>query len=1499
MTDKRQGLIQQALNKVAQTAQRIFPGAQQEFAKTHWGRTLSSPAVQSFGKSLTNTVQQGVPSAYRILTPQSTQITLGKINPALGPKLKARDQVKDAFNTVKLGATAVGLPQLGLGTALTSTALGGAFNKFGGGSFFEGAGQGLGSAGTIAGIGKLTNPLINKTASQITKGIASPMKQFAANRVATGALNIPEGMIMQGATSGIPYSLGDAAIDFGLGAAGGQTLTGQKGQIKKVGRSVVPVKDAVRQVQENLDHMVDILKRYDLQLGDMAPVRGVNKADLDLYPDAIKMWKNIYGAHIKPPRDLGQVVGELREAFNGVRTQMRMEQEGISLGLRDTNAVNAGLYDTVKGKYYRFETEGTENAQVRFFSRNKDYADEYGLVRKENGKKGRLIVENVELKKPLIVNATERQFSDPSFEKGFIDQAIREGNDGVVFRSGDDEFVAKINRDIIEKSGGGIGRRWKQEAGASPNTTMPVNLRSNLAGANPVPGTNPRVAQPTTQTAGLYDTGKMTTTEKGLLEEATKRGYKDKNPFANIEDVRRDLYEQNDKFRTFTKQILDKYKNIRVQGKQSIKELMTKDEVATWDKLSKEADDAFDLLQGKSRVAQPTKADVTDLPDEAMGFVARSQPVSSDAIKTKQGKIKIQGYPTQTEIKNRAEINAGNPDLYTQRSAKLEQVYGKPEGVSPITGRYQEGLTSDEAFNQLRAQEFGKLRLSTRPEQKIQQSVRIQATSPRLSPEGFSQSKQTARPIIDSQGQKVDTSFDGIVNSSGFDVKKKVGILDIFRTPDRVLSKMGLRKEAYDLRRAHDSYVRELPGEIDKITQWSKQVPKASNEKIFRYLDGQGGKLDDNELRVAKEVRGYLEGWADRLGLPKEGRIASYITHIFDKEQFTKEMDPDLAKIIRERVAGSVYDPFLEKRLGALGYKQDTWAALDAYVKRATRKANLDPVLKVISQKSENFEESQFDYVKKYIAGVNMQPTKLDNMIDNTIKQLIGYKLGGRPVTAITRTMRQAGFRGALGLNVGSAVRNLTQGANTYAKLGEKHTIIGYTRLLKHLATNDFKELEETGILRNDFVQDRAINATKKFWEKTDKGLFALFELAEKINRGSAYYGAKSKALGKGMSEEQAVDYAKGIVRDTQFTFGSVDTPALLQSDIAKTFGQFQSYNMKQAEFLGEMIKNKEFAGLARYTLSSLAVVFTLGNFIGLDPEDIIPFSGVVSGESKLGQTPAINAILKTKEALIDDKDQYGNDLTIKDRVKTATDAIIPIIPGGVQIKKTIQGLEAANQGYSESKTGRVQYAIDQSAGNKIRAGLFGKNNLPEAQEYFDSKSSVLGEKQSEFLKNSVDKLGTYKTFLENRNKEEGAKSGDSAGQTSGNTFQYMKDGDIKEIDLSFQPTPPKMTGLEELDKKARSKFYGEISAKQNDIYELYEQKQISAEDAEKQLKTLDGLRSLYKSTKAKKGRKVSLKKVKMPSSKAIKLSSPKLAKIKLKTSKPKKFKIGKSTKIS
>lgn len=567
------------------------------------------------------------------------------------------------------------------------------------------------------------------------------------------------------------------------------------------------------------------------------------------------------------------------------------------------------------------------------------------------------------------------------------------------------------------------------------------------------------------------------------------------------------------------------------------------------------------------------------------------------------------------------------------------------------------------------------------------------------------------------------------------DVKNKVNLLDYFRTPDRVLEKIGFKKESDLIKQKYNDYLDELPKEIERITQWSKQVTPDANQRIFQWLDGKKVSLADNELQVATEIKSYLKSWADRLGLPEDKRITDYITHIFPQGVIEKEFDPEVASLIRGKVAASVYDPFLKQRLNKPEYLQDTWQALDAYVKRAVRKVHMDQALEQVKAKTGNLEDSQFNYVKSYIDRINLRPSEIDNLIDNLIKSSpFGYRAGQRPLTVITQRARQMVYRGLLGLNVKTALLNLTQGANTYAKLGEKYVLIGYSKVLQNLPkflAGQGTELHDVGILRDNIIQDRTLNATKKFWEKTDQGLLYLFNLAEKINRGAAYWGAKSRALAQGKTEQEAVKEAIDLVRQTQFTFGSVDTPLALSSDLAKTFGQFQSFTLKQGEFLGEMFKNKDIKGMVRWIASSLFMVTTLGKLWGMKPEDLIP-------SVRFGTPPTLQGPYGAYQIATGQPDQFGNpaDPNFLKRAlenKNLQKGVINYIPGGAQIKKTYEGLNAVDQkGVYTPKGDRLKFpATDQ-------APIFGPGNSPFATDYYQNNLEPFTKTETQLYKSLI-----------------------------------------------------------------------------------------------------------------------------------------------------------------
>lgn len=560
-------------------------------------------------------------------------------------------------------------------------------------------------------------------------------------------------------------------------------------------------------------------------------------------------------------------------------------------------------------------------------------------------------------------------------------------------------------------------------------------------------------------------------------------------------------------------------------------------------------------------------------------------------------------------------------------------------------------------------------------------------------------------------------------------VSKKINILDYVRTPDRVLQKIGLGEEAKTLRRQYERYLDELPQELQKIEAWSKRVGQESNERIFRQLDGENILLTKQEQEVASEIRTYLKVWAQKLNLPKEKRITNYITRLYEKGAIEQDFPEDIAKLINGKIPKDVYNPFTQRRVSArLDYKRDTWGALEAYVKRGTRQYNLQPALEAIERRSPNLELSQVKYITNLTERINMRPTEIDTLIDNAVKSSpIGYRLGQRPVTSTTRALRQQVFRGTIGLNVSTALRNLTQVANTYAKLGEKFTAHGYIQLAKKWNSG---ELERVGVLRDSFLQDKRLPAIKKMIDYVDKGLFYLFERAEKINRGSAYFGAKAKALSEGMSESQAIEYAKKIVRDTQFQFGSIDTPVALQSDIAKTLTQFMSYPVKQSEFLAEMVKKKEWAGLIRWLGSTLVMGKVLKDSFGLSL-DIIPFQSIITGETRLGDVPLV------KTGRLIGQYAFGDEQSKAEAARELPKNLRTFIPGGVQLGKSAEGLQSYMQGASLTPTGRERFKIEQTTPNLLKSVLFGQYSVPEGQVYVQN----LGKSKSEVLYEQLKRL--------------------------------------------------------------------------------------------------------------------------------------------------------------
>ena len=123
---------------------------------------------------------------------------------------------------------------------------------------------------------------------------------------------------------------------------------------------------------------------------------------------------------------------------------------------------------------------------------------------------------------------------------------------------------------------------------------------------------------------------------------------------------------------------------------------------------------------------------------------------------------------------------------------------------------------------------------------------------------------------------------------------------------------------------------------------------------------------------------------------------------------------------------------------------------------------------------------------------------------------------------------------------------------------------------------------------------------------------------------------------------------------------------------------------------------------------------------------------------------------------------------------KFAKDTAFPLLfPAGTQIKKTVQGVQTANEGASKTDKGNVRFVVPKGE-NLLRSGMFGQYSSPEAKKYFDNNGKPLSDKQSQEVL-SKDTDAERKKYYDFAQSTQGVKSGSD--NTSKSVTKLVKDG--------------------------------------------------------------------------------------------------------------------------
>lgn len=460
---------------------------------------------------------------------------------------------------------------------------------------------------------------------------------------------------------------------------------------------------------------------------------------------------------------------------------------------------------------------------------------------------------------------------------------------------------------------------------------------------------------------------------------------------------------------------------------------------------------------------------------------------------------------------------------------------------------------------------------------------------------------------------------------------------------------------------------------------------------------------------------------------------------------------------------GEYSNRFLKERYGAEGYEENFWRATDAYMNAANTKVNLEPVMETFAKaKGVTAEKGMQKFLQTEIDKMRGTKADIDRGLDDWFNSLTKATAGDRRSNLGTKGLR--GFRSAMslshiGFSANSAINTLAQASIMPGSLNIDGSMYGLYKgmeltgklaknTLSKTDTDEFKHMARMGVFEGS-SHILPEQTASKYFNKFNKGAYAGITGADRYLRMSTYYGAKLKAERMGLAGMDAERYIYERVNEVNQNFSKLETPHAFRSQVAKTIGSMITFvpgmvvrsveigakSIKGgADIIGHTVKGqpitraeflKDIDDISKGVFT-LGGVWAMGNAIGAitGQDEVVPnplssstysspaLQFIFGSEYKTGVMGALT------EQSGDQYDENGNNITHAERVKEFWTELMPsmLIPGYSQGKRTMEGLEINEKGYSETDKGGIRYMTDSD--HDLQRAIFGQYSTPEGREY-------------------------------------------------------------------------------------------------------------------------------------------------------------------------------------
>ena len=359
-----------------------------------------------------------------------------------------------------------------------------------------------------------------------------------------------------------------------------------------------------------------------------------------------------------------------------------------------------------------------------------------------------------------------------------------------------------------------------------------------------------------------------------------------------------------------------------------------------------------------------------------------------------------------------------------------------------------------------------------------------------------------------------------------------------------------------------------------------------------------GNKLEDGqEIYIHPKIFDFT-----RLGMGQQGVVQmgdkdyyALMNRVAKDNDMSLEEAKDLLQNVHQKNRHRFFGNVLHRK-GVSGFETDMNYVLDHYFNSASRYYAMETEFKpqaislyerIFGDFAKDSKKSLAQYVKDYINDVNGTPSALERGVNDALMRSKVYRdfvvshYGERAVLQLSSNISSATTYMCLGyFNVSSALLNLTQVMNSAAYIGDVSALGKCLSKGMHrkYSLHDLKVIKETNVL-NDIGLDSGsgydVNrmSAKNLLGKINKAGMSIFKVSEQTVRIGTVLAAYESGIKRGMSHEEAIDFAKEVNQKSNFDYSVADAPNIFRrgSFLSQLALQFKKYGIKELEVMADM----------------------------------------------------------------------------------------------------------------------------------------------------------------------------------------------------------------------------------------------------------------------------------------------------------------------------------------